>query len=874
MRSGCWTRARAVVAVAAVAVGAVALGPCRPLFGVGSPFLFFSSPRYAQLSETGAVEFELRSLIGRLDAETLRLRVDGELVEPEGLAGGDGRITGAIPDPGAGAHRLSAKVEGGLPSVLSFFLPRLEASTRVELVSLERPGTCELLNQADCVLPYPSSRYLAPADTATGVTIDFPADALPAISLQGNLAAIFGDDGRVPLDPEPYNRLDGFSPTVQVHMHFPQGVDLEASDAPRLREETRTFGGRSLEPDSPTVLIDAETGERVAHFIENDSRAEDPARRVTFLRPGKSLLPGHRYLVAVRDLEAPDGEPVEAEPVFAALRDRRPTDIPAVKERRPEAEKLFRELRHHGIRRHDLVLAFDFVVQSDESLASQMLAMRDEAFAWLAEQRYEDVITVEEDALVTPAEECPANPDAIWRVVRGTFTAPLYLTSDPGASPPPPADPIAEPDTLGVLATDAEGRPVRTGHTEAPFGLALPCSVVLEGPAPPLVFGHGLFGNGPDTVAGIGEALGETVGELKDEGILPSSVRFDYVAGGTNWSGLSSLEVPPLPDELPTDVGGVGDIPPEQLEQLLDLVTSFIGGIFLDFDRFEALPDRLRQGQLQTLVFARLMSEGAFDEVAGIAGPEGGPVLDASEPTQYFGASLGGIMGLMFAALTPDVERLNVDVPAINFSLLLQRAKPFKPLQQFLNVVDSDPLTQTLGLQLLHELWVRGESAGYAHHITGNTLAPLEGPRLGTNEKRILMTVARFDQQVSPLAAQIAAATLEIPNLVPGSVREELPLVPDAGGPLASAHVLYDTGSYVPGEDDAFIPPLANRPAPEDDNECDPHGLRGFIPASIQQLTSFLRPGGVVENFCDGACDASRPLEIPGGMATPCDPDD
>lgn len=857
-----------------MAAGAVAFGPCRPLLGDGSPFLFFSSPRYAQLSEAGPVEFELRSLVGRPDAESLRLRVDGEPVEPESLSGGDGRITGTLPDPGPGTHRLSARVEGGLPFFLSFLLPPASASTRVELVSLERPEKCELLNQAACVLPYPSSRYLEPAGTSTGVRVDFPEGALPAISLQGNLAAILGDEGRKSLDPAPYNRLDGFSPTVQIHMSFPQGVDVEASDAPRLRESTRSFGERSLEPESPTVLIDAETGERVAHFVENDSRAEDAARRVTYLRPGKSLLPGHRYIVAVRDLVSPGGEPVEAEPVFAALRDRRPTDIPELKQRRRDAEALFRELGRHGVPREELVLAFDFVVQSDESLTSQMLAMRDEAFEWLQGRSAAELVSVESDEVVTPEAECPANPDAIWRVVRGRFEAPLYLTSDPEAAPMPPADPIASPDTLGFLATDAQGRPVRTGTTEAPFGLAIPCHVALEGPAPPLVFGHGLFGNGPDTVAGIGESLGATVGELKAEGILPQSVRFDYVAGGTNWSGLSSKEVPPLPSDLPTDVGSIGDIPPDQLDQLVELATSFIGSLFLDFDRFAALPDRLRQGQLQSLVFARLMSEGAFNGIEGVEAPGGGPVIDASGQTYYFGASLGGIMGLMFAALTPDVERLNTDVPAINFSLLLQRAKPFKPLQQFLSVVDPDPLTQTLGLQILHELWVRGESAGYAHHITGNTLAPLEGPLYGTNEKQILMTVAQYDQQVSPLAAQIAAATLGIPNLVPGSVREERPLVPDVSGPIESAHVLYDTGSYVPGEDDAFIPPLANRPAPEDDNQCDPHGLRGFIPASIQQLTAFLRPGGVVENFCDGACDAARPLEIPSGTATPCDPDD
>jgi hypothetical protein len=109
-----------------------------------------------------------------------------------------------------------------------------------------------------------------------------------------------------------------------------------------------------------------------------------------------------------------------------------------------------------------------------------------------------------------------------------------------------------------------------------------------------------------------------------------------------------------------------------------------------------------------------------------------------------------------------------------------------------------------------------------------------------------------------------------LPNLE-GSARTGLPLVADSTGPQPGAHVIFDTGSYVPGVHDAFIPPLANLFAvPE--NRCDPHGLRLRIPAALEQTLRFLRPGGVVQNFCDGACDAESPLELPLGDAEPCDP--
>ena len=56
-------------------------------------------------------------------------------------------------------------------------------------------------------------------------------------------------------------------------------------------------------------------------------------------------------------------------------------------------------------------------------------------------------------------------------------------------------------------------------------------------------------------------------------------------------------------------------------------------------------------------------------------------------------------------------------------------------------------------------------------------------------------------------------------------------------------------------------------------SKCDPHGRRGFIPASVAQLTTYFTPDGKLENFCsdDGVCNASEASEWPNG-APPCDP--
>jgi hypothetical protein len=716
------------------------------------------------------------------------------------------------------------------------------ASTSFDAIELDRPESCEDLNQVECMYPFPTSRYLEPADTPTGWQVAIPPEATPEVvagSVQNLLSGV-----RTKLDPTPINENDGFSPTVQVLMHFPGGVDLEGSGASRLLPDTRSFDLRSLDRSSPSVLIDADTREHIAHFLENDIRAtpeyqsgfedlspEDLERflagQATILRPGKSLTPGHRYIVAVRDLVHEDGSEVEAEAVFAAFRDRRPTNIPSILERRREFEDIFHRLRRAGVPRNDLVLAFDFVVGSDESLTGQMLSMRSQGFDWLAASNGgSSTFSVDEVIVHNPGCQDPDIP--VWKEVRGGFQVPLFLASDPFL-----------PDTVGVparLVTDEAGVPVWTTTTNAPYGIGIPCSA-FDAPAAPLIVGHGLFGTGQGMVEAVAGAA------------LAGS---DFVVGGTNWSGLSSPDIGAIPSGL------------DDIAALIEFLQSFIGGTLIDFDKFPAMGDRLRQGQLDTLVLARMLTTGAFNSHPEFKAPTGHGVIEPGEGF-YFGVSLGGIMGSMFAALTPDVLNLNVDVPAMNFSIMLQRASPFLPFELLLQILEPDPNLHLVTVGLLHETWVRGEPAGYATHVTRN-------PFPGTPPKNILLTEAFLDQQVTNIGTQILAATLELPNLVEGSVMRDLPLIPDAKGPLSSAHVVYDTGSFdvTDPADQPFIPPLANlQPVP---NGCDPHARRLTIPASLEQLAHFLQPGGRIENFCTGLCDAAEPLEIPGGQDAPCDP--
>ncbi|HEY8430078.1 MAG TPA: hypothetical protein VIL20_16965 [Sandaracinaceae bacterium] len=801
----------------------------------------FESPAHGLLSLAGDAPIAVRLPLppfGRI--ESLEVRVNG--APALDLAGGglaiEGRsAVGTLPGLPEGRHELEAAM---VLRVAAFRLV-LAVRSSVERIALDRPDRCEILNDVECLLPFPSSRYLVPASTATGVRVAYPEGVLPGLP--------------APLDSAAFGGQDGFSPGVQVLMHFPGGVDPERSGASRLLPDTRTHDETSLRPDSPTLLLDATEGMTpVLHWIERDVRAAagpNPDRELLFLRPAETLKGGHRYVVAMRNLVHPDGTPVEAEPVFAALRDGRPSDIPAVEQRRPAMEALFAELEAAGVPREDLVLAFDFVVQSDEDLTRAMLSMRDQAFAWLAEQS-EPTFTVFPLAPpgttgdVSIEHDCSAPGARTWRQIRGRFQVPLFLSSDP----------ILQATALGRLVdTDGDGRPEPQGVMEAPFVITIPCAA-LEPETPPLrpiLTGHGLFGNG-GTVVNVPQNFGAT--ELAYGG--PDFLR---IAGATDWLGLSSHDF-----------------------SASNPVNSFIANMLFNANQFGALPDRLRQGMTNALVLARMMREGRFNAHPAFQTPDGrGVFAEPADTLDYFGISLGGIMGTFFAALSPDVGNVALDVPAANFSILLQRSTAISLIDFALGLLNPDPMSQALFFQLGLELWDSAEPVGYLRHVTRDPLPGSGAP------KALLYTVAEFDGVVSNEASEIAIRTLGLPNLVDtqsdeGSSVAGRPGIPDVAPPLdpgapdfIGGSVWYDAGMYGDLSDPAlaaFAPPLANRSV---QSRCDPHGRTLAIPAEVRQITTFLDDGGI-HNFCDGLCDGRatgggfEPFELPNGAAEPCSP--
>src|SRR5262249_48137853 len=154
-----------------------------------------------------------------------------------------------------------------------------------------------------CLLPFPSSTFLRDdASTPTGKRISYPQRGMPA------------NNSGVHVDPAKWDSLDGYSPGTMGMVDFPQGVDLALSNVPSLVNYAA-----SVDPASPTILLDADTGERIEHFGEDDvSIAPNnlpvaPPKQLFLLRPGRRLKNGGHYIVALRNLVAVGGAPLQAE---------------------------------------------------------------------------------------------------------------------------------------------------------------------------------------------------------------------------------------------------------------------------------------------------------------------------------------------------------------------------------------------------------------------------------------------------------------------------------------------------------------------------------------------------------------------------------
>jgi hypothetical protein len=228
----------------------------------------------------------------------------------------------------------------------------------------------------------------------------------------------------------------------------------------------------------------------------------------------------------------------------------------------------------------------------------------------------------------------------------------------------------------------------------------------------------------------------------------------------------------------------------------------------------------------------------------------GHSILDTSH-LYYDGNSQGGIEGGLTTAVAPDFTRATLGVSGMNYgNVLVQRSTDFAPFGTILNLAYPDNSMYTLTLDLIQQLWDRGDPDGYAQYMTSHPLPDTPG-------HTVLMQIAYGDHQVSMYAAAVEARTIGASAHAPAldlntdraRDRNLFYGIPAIGHyPFrGSAIVIWDAG---PGL--VQPPPVANVAPQDTSTNNDPHEFVRKSPLARAQKSDFLRPKGIVVDVCDG----------------------
>ncbi|HTH06050.1 MAG TPA: hypothetical protein VL916_09275, partial [Ilumatobacteraceae bacterium] len=312
---------------------------------------------------------------------------------------------------------------------------------------MEESLHCDPLDERDCLLPWPNDGFTVPDETtATGRRLAIQDETAPT-----------NEDG-VYIDVTDQNRADGFSPG-SVILTFVPGIDLEQTGV-----APSTDIGSSLRDDAPIVVLDTDTGQRLAYWAELDAQAPE-GDQVLMIHPAASLPEGHHIVVGLRNLRDSTGQLIERTSAFQAALDNNPEPLNRARAMR----ELIQALVDDGVDRESLFVAWDFTVASAESLAGRALSMREQAYTELGGGA--PAFTVDQQS-----------ESGNVRIIEGTYEVPNFLSGD------------GSPDN--TLLLDNAGTPVRNDEQPV-YRARFHCFVPLTADAgvPMVVYGHGLLGD-------------------------------------------------------------------------------------------------------------------------------------------------------------------------------------------------------------------------------------------------------------------------------------------------------------------------------------------------------------------------------------------
>lgn len=649
-------------------------------------------------------------------------------------------------------------------------------------------GPCDPLVPQTCYLPFPNNFWLregsaARAAATSASTLRGGSRAAAARAQAGNVPVTSFSNQSFPVDTsgrgvdvsEGWNGLDGFAPYPSIMTYF---EDAAIDNCPRLWNMEA-----SLNASSPTILLNAETGERVAHWVELDHSSDmdlagSAYRRGFLLWPAARLNDSTRYIVAMRGLETTYGDPIEPSPAFGALRDNIPTSDPNVEERRALFADIFARLAAAGVPRASLQLAWDFTTASVGTWTGWLASMRDDAL-----QRF-DALPVAQRYQVTQVTDNPS--PSIRRQIQGTFQMPWYVNS------------VQAELSARLVIDPATNTPVFQQLVPVNFTVLIPTSVVANQTTGRIVqYGHGLFGDQSEV----------TTSYLEEQ-----ANQYGYILGAVDWVGLCQDDLVPAALMVATDLSN-----------------------------FPMIPDRLHQGMINAHVFMRFLRTTLVNDPN--VQFNGRSTLDPTR-VNYYGNSLGGIMGSVYMATSVEVTRGVAGVPGGPFGILLPRSQDFAELFEVIRLRYSDGLDRIFLMAMLDFIWMRLEPGGYMQAVNRQPL-----PNSPTHT--VLFQYGLGDAQVTWLAGHAIARSV-------GAAMFESQ-VPTGNETLFGFPKVKDTDSVGNGTSviqgyDFGVPlsniPFVNQPA---NKTTDTHELVRRTPQAQAQIDHFFTTGTII-NTCGGPC--------------------
>jgi hypothetical protein len=683
---------------------------------------------------------------------------------------------------------LAGRRAGIAAALRGLFVVAAAAAPGAPVAAAKAPGAdCQPYAAKACLFPFPDNR-LTRRDRTSHTGVRV---ALPPSAMPVNAKG-------VRISPGPYDRNDGFSPGSAIVIHVP-GLDsaraLARTGAVALTDMSKAFTRRQ-----PILVLDQSTGRRQLIWAELDANAHGAARTDLLIHPGSELTEGHTYIVVLRDLRNARGRAIKAPRWFALLRDGG---------RLPRAERgqvarykaIFKVLKKARVARDSsLYAAWNFTVGSAQSLTGRMLAIRNGAFAQLGDTNLADDRPSGSAPSFAVADTTPltSSTGASLTQVDGTFQVPCYLEVC-GAG--------AEPGFhYGSSKADAVPTQIPGNMATAQFECIVPGAATGVAPARISLYGHGLLGSRA---------------EVSDPWVEALATQHDMVFCGTDFWGLAQ-------GDTLNDAAAAGNL-----------------------NLFPAVIDRLQQGVLNFLYLGRLMLNPAGLAASPAFQQGGRPVIDTSN-LYYDGNSQGGIEGGIVTAVSPDVRHAVLGVTGVDYgNLLVTRSTDFAPFAKILVGSYRDQSQYPLILDLIQQLWDRGDPDGYAEQMTSHPLPD-------TPSHQVLMQIAYGDHQVSMYAGAVEARTVGAAayqpalDLATNRSRDRnlfygLPSIrsfPFNG----SAIEVWDSG---PGHTQP--PPLGDLAPVDSATNVDPHHDPRNTPAAQQQISDFLAPGGAVTDVCGGA---------------------